>query len=59
MKTRLLAVPQDGHEGEEIERSERNGKKQEAEKVKNQFVGLNYWGSTGLSHDSHCYLLYF
>ena len=28
---RLLAVPQDGHASEEIERSERNGKKQEAE----------------------------
>ena len=28
---RLLAVPQDGHASEEIEPSERNGKKQEAE----------------------------
>ena len=28
---RLLAVPQDGHASEETERSERNGKKQEAE----------------------------
>ena len=28
---RLLVVPQDGHASEEIEPSERNGKKQEAE----------------------------